>query len=109
MTDHHDPSSDEELMARLRAAAGPEKPQHDPLFDLPLAREVDAEGDESVPDPGERCKAQARRPVAEGYFNVEVSEPVACELRTGHEGSHRASFTRSRVLHRWHAFEWSDR
>jgi len=110
LTDHHNPSNDDELIARLRASAGPEKAQHDPLFDLPVARQVDVHGDEGCPDRNERCNAKGRAPAAvQGYFNVEVTEPVSCELRAGHEGGHRASFTRSRVMHRWHALEWPDR
>lgn len=108
MSEHRDTSSDDELIARLRAAAGPE-PTQDPFMSLPVAQEESVPGDESCPEVGARCNAPGRRPLAvSGYFDVQVTEPVACELRAGHPGNHRACFTRSRVRHHWHAFGWAD-
>lgn len=109
MTEQHRSPGDDQLIARLRAAAGPESAHHDPYLDLPVAEEVDVEGDQACPDVGERCNAPGRRKLpVQGYFDVAVTEPVKCELRTGHPGPHRASFARTRVLHHWHALEWED-
>lgn len=110
MTEHRDASSDDELIARLRGAAGSDRPKHDPLMDLPIAAQTRVSEDQAWPDAAERCNAPGRRPIAiQGYFDVPVTEPVTCELRSGHRGDHRACFTRSRVLHHWQAFEWPDR
>lgn len=109
MTKNRDPSSDDELIARLRAAAGPEPVTHDPYLDLPVAHEVHVADDQTCADLSHRCGAAGRRPSAvQGYFDVEVTEPVACELCSGHEGSHRAGFSQTRFRHHWRAFEWSD-
>lgn len=109
MTQDHDSRKDDELIARLKAAAGPESTAHDPYLDLPIAREERVEGDLSCPDAAARCNAPGRRPLAvQGYFGVPATEPIACELRAGHPGRHIAGFTRTRLLHRWNAFSWPD-
>lgn len=111
MTDRHDTSSDDELISRLRAASGPERPTgHDPYLYLPIAHQVDVSTDETSDGAVGRCEASGRAPLAvPGYFDVPATEPVSCELPAGHAGPHRARFTRTRVLHRWHALEWDDR
>lgn len=110
MTHNHDSTGDDELIARLKAAAGPERPvDADPYLYLPIAHEERVPGDQTCPDVAARCNASARRPLAvPGYFDVPATEPVSCELRAGHPGAHSGGFTRTRVRRRWHAFTWPE-
>ena len=102
-----DPLSDDELIARLRHAEAP-PPAHDAFFDLPAAREVTVPGDGAYHGGEPGCGASARRPVpVHGAYGVPASEPISCELQAGHPGPHQAGFSRTHVLHRWHAYEWT--
>lgn len=101
-----EPVSDDQLIARLRQGSGP-GPSHDPFFDLPMAKEVPVTGDGAYRGSGVRCPASARRKTLGGGYGVAGAEAVRCELEAGHAGAHRAGFSRSHVLHRWHAYEWT--
>lgn len=101
--------SDDELIARLsHAARADAPPPHDPYMDLPLAHEIDVEGNGSLVGRQPVCGARARRELdIRGLQAVTPTEEVRCELGTGHTGAHRACFSRSRWTHHWHAVEWA--
>jgi len=102
--------SDDQLIARLKHEAGPEKVQHDPFLDLPVAEQVTIPAEEAHPGEEPLCRAHGRRPLAvHGTMGAPVTVAVDCERSAGHEGPHRAEFSQTRILHHWHVFEWHDR
>jgi hypothetical protein len=99
--------TDDQLIARLRQEAGPAGPEHDPFLDLPLAEMVTIPAEEVYAGEGPLCGDPARQPTTiQGGYGGPSTVPTKCELESGHSGPHRAGFTRTRILHHWHAFEW---